>query len=668
MGRWRCDDLDCRRIDDSPNCIVSHVNHWPGGLKLKIFWQIPDWGIGAAVVVASIGAITVWCLRPESEIPRVVEGQRGLARDTVRVKDLAPRVDLRGEYAGSDSCQACHPRQHGSWQTTYHRTMTQHATPESVVGNFDDVQLQSRGRTFHLQRRGDQFWVTMPDPDVESQMQFDGYDLSQISDEEMPKTTRPVVMTTGSHHYQGYWVKSATLGNHLQSFPWFFLIDEQRWVPREDVFLAQPGTYRHFKTWNDSCIQCHSTGGWPGFDAETYQFETTVVEFGISCEACHGPAAAHVEYQRSTTTDSKQTDSQDDKTIVNPAKLPHDVSAEVCGQCHSSFNMDMESYLADGRPFRPGMRMDESYYTRFHDGVREGTDEALSSEYYWRDGACRVGGREYLGLLESSCFQHGTMSCLSCHSLHESDPDDQLAERMDGNHACLQCHETIGNDLEGHTHHPADSSGSRCYNCHMPHTAFALMKAIRSHRVDSPNVRSTARSGRPGACNLCHLDKTLKWTAEHLSQWYGHDPVKLTSAQEETAASLLWMLGGDAVQRSITAWHMGWPEATATSGTWWQAPFLARLLDDKYSVVRIVAGRSLNRLPEYENYQYDFLAEPAERTAAARQVIDQWLLTAREGVVDSESLLIGPSGQLLAEEIDRLVKQGQDTPDLYHPE
>ena len=34
-------------------------------------------------------------------------------------------------------------------------------------------------------------------------------------------------------------------------------------------------------------------------------------------------------------------------------------------------------------------------------------------------------------------------------------------------------------------------------------------------------MQATLATGRPNACNLCHLDKTLGWTAQYLEQWYG---------------------------------------------------------------------------------------------------------------------------------------------------
>ena len=92
------------------------------------------------------------------------------------------------------------------------------------------------------------------------------------------------------------------------------------------------------------------------------------------------------------------------------------------------------------------------------------------------------------------------MQCTSCHQLHPDEnllqsreataawADDQLAPNMRDNHACLQCHaEFSANDaLAEHTHHAADSVGSECYNCHMPHTTYGLLKGIRKpHGLDA---------------------------------------------------------------------------------------------------------------------------------------------------------------------------------------
>ena len=49
--------------------------------------------------------------------------------------------------------------------------------------------------------------------------------------------------------------------------------------------------------------------------------------------------------------------------------------------------------------------------------------------------------------------------------------------------------------------------------------------------------------------------------------------------EQSIAASLLWSIRGDAGQRALMAWMMGWKPAQDASGTQWLPPYLAGLLD-----------------------------------------------------------------------------------------
>ena len=68
-------------------------------------------------------------------------------------------------FTSSRTCQACHPQQYATWHQSYHRRMTQVATPETVIGDFDDARVWAYGREFRLTQRGEEFWVNMDDPD-----------------------------------------------------------------------------------------------------------------------------------------------------------------------------------------------------------------------------------------------------------------------------------------------------------------------------------------------------------------------------------------------------------------------------------------------------------------------------------------------------------------------
>lgn len=150
----------------------------------------------------------------------------------------------------------------------------------------------------------------------------------------------------------------------------------------------------------------------------------------------------------------------------------------------------------------------------------------------------------------------------------------------------------------------------------MPFTTYALFKGIRSHRITSPNASTTQSRETLNACNLCHLDRSLGWTADFLKRWYGQPRPPLTSEDELLPHAVIGLLRGDAASRVLSAYSMGWSAAQHVAGNDWQAPLLAELLDDPYAAVRFVAHRSLRSLPGYADFSYDFVAPPAERKAA----------------------------------------------------
>lgn len=577
----------------------------------------------------------------------------------VLIQAALPHQVAHGGFTGSTACRDCHREQFDSWHGSYHRTMTQVATPETVVAPFDRVRLSSRGRDYLFTREADEFYVTMVDPDWEAGAIANGVDIERSRP---PAVKLRVVMTTGSHHMQGYWV-SSRVRNMLRQIPWVYLIADRRWVPREDIFLAPPDAGRHFAVWNDNCIVCHAVAGSPNFDLVNIKVSTEVAELGISCEACHGPGQKHQDFH---TPGLERRTSKD--PVVNPAKGDHRVSAEICGQCHAYFKPpDMEAFSKTGYAYRAGGKLSKTHHMITHAEMKSQLE--AGEHPFWSDGTCRVSGREYSSLVDSPCYQRGEISCISCHSLHSSQPDDQLAKGMENNLACIQCHSDFENRIEAHTHHKTDSSGSLCYNCHMPHTTFGLLKGIRSHRIQIPRVLSSVKSDHPNACNLCHLDRTLEWSSEKLRDWYGQPIAKLTEDEREVAASLLWLLRGDAVQRAIAAWHMSWPPALEPSGEDWQLPFLAQLLTDDYSVVRYVAARALKRFPAWREDAYDFVGPPSIRESIQRQTVTNWASTAsptpaeRAGPTLTETQKVG----LVFEKLQELLKR-QDKRPIVLPE
>jgi predicted CXXCH cytochrome family protein len=312
---------------------------------------------------------------------------------------------------------------------------------------------------------------------------------------------------------------------------------------------------------------------------------------------------------------------------VHPAKLAADASSQLCGACHGiTLLHDEPAWLRRGHASAPPdpiaswgalVRHPLRADTPGLDGVLEHNADFLV-ERFWPDGMVRVSGREYGGLVESPCFAGGEagFGCLSCHAMHEGERDDQIAPERAGDAMCDPCHAAIASDATAHSHHAADST--QCIDCHMPHTTYGLLKAIRSHEITSPSVTVARETGRIDACSACHLDRPLGWTAQHLRAWWGSSEPDELDADGTRGAAIVQLLRGDAGQRALAAWHMAWPPALAASGRGWQAPLLARLLDDPYAAVRIVAARSLAAL----GYPVDVAEIARERRPAAVSAIE----------------------------------------------
>ena len=575
-------------------------------------------------------------------------------------------------YISSGSCRECHAHHYETWHASHHRTMTQVPTKDSVIADFDNKVLVHSGRAFRFFHEGEEYF-----------MEVKRAGLSDPDSSSKGKTFK-IVLMTGAHHQQGFWCETDK-GRTLGKIPFIWINKEQRWVPYGSIFfLPSSPLSMHAGVWNSNCIKCHVVGGQPRVDQKN-GFDTHVAEFGISCEACHGPGEAHAAFQRDLINTDRKRPPVGKQKMTNPADLTHVRSSQTCGQCHSVFDFydaegKSEFMTKDGFQFRPGDDLLDSRHV-----FRMGQDEDLPivkeklkrdpkfwEHQFWSDGMVRVSGREYNGLLETPCYQRGKMSCLSCHDMHPDESDDrpsgqwandQMKLDMRSNKACLQCHQEYESDekLAAHTHHLTSSTGSNCYNCHMPHTTLGLMKAMRSHTIDSPNVATTVATGRPNACNLCHVDKSLAWTAEHLEQWYGIAPPQLSKQEKEVASSIRWILQGDAGQRAIAGWHFGWAPAQKAFGTQWMAPFLAELLTDSYDVVRFIGYHALKELPEFSDFDYDFVGSEQAQQLGRNNALKKWNESA-DKASPSNAVMINEQNELIEDGIRVMREQRLDPP------
>ena len=151
------------------------------------------------------------------------------------------------------------------------------------------------------------------------------------------------------------------------------------------------------------CFRCHSTGQ-PTLSAG---FAIQPAEFGIRCEACHGPGAAHIAAGGGGAT------------IRNPKRLNAVELNAFCGTCHR-------------KPPEAGVEGD------------------------WTD-PWNV-RHQPASLSQAACFRKsgGSLSCLTCHDPHA--PLATSAKAYD--QRCVGCHQEV--------RHRTATAGTACVTCHMP--------------------------------------------------------------------------------------------------------------------------------------------------------------------------------------------------------
>jgi predicted CXXCH cytochrome family protein len=588
-------------------------------------------------------------------------------------------------YVTSNACFKCHADHYDSWHRSYHRTMTQEATPATVQGDFDNCAYTVQRVRSRMTREGDRFFMETADPKWVADRVATGKPVDAWGPAQLKKFE--VARLVGSHWFQECMYRDE-VGRYWR-LPLSYHIVEQRWIHTNGAFLA-PDT-DHFwdksTVWNESCLYCHNTkpskqprGKVVVNGQQTPAgYETSVAELGIACEACHGPGEEHIRVNQNLARRlAFQEHDWPDPTIINPQRLTAERSAEICGHCHGATVPRAEAWnAAHTDPYTPGDDLSRAFFLFWSEAEQARLYQTQRKEQpipppepndgrFWGDGTPLTTALEFQGMALSPCYLQGQgqLSCLSCHSLHAGDPNHQITARMRSNEACLQCHTDYRDRVAEHTHHPADSPGSLCYNCHMPYQVYSLLTTHRSHRIQVPRIKDSLGTGKPHACNLCHLDQSLAWTQQHLRAWYGHAPEPLGDADQRYASSLVELCQADARTRAVFAGAFSWPAAQQASGTDWSWPLLLFVLEhDRYPAVRYLAHRGLRSVHGGKAQDYDYLEMPRVRQAQLG-VLQRLLRTdARPSAISRTSLPVGKDGGLDPAVLAELLRARKD-PDV----
>jgi hypothetical protein len=189
------------------------------------------------------------------------------------------------------------------------------------------------------------------------------------------------------------------------------------------------------------CFSCHTV-----HSTTASGFNPLHAEAGLGCEACHGPALAHVKKMNAAASSvAAAHGATADSSVFNPARLSPSDSNDFCGACHRSF-----------------------------------ADATLSISTTGAVSTAVVRFQPYR-LEESKCWRatrDARLTCVACHDPHQ--PLNRVAASYDRN--CLQCHARTAAEhpasdpvAPAHAAKACPRATSQCVSCHMPKVNVASM-------------------------------------------------------------------------------------------------------------------------------------------------------------------------------------------------
>ncbi|MFV1993467.1 MAG: tetratricopeptide repeat protein [Acidiferrobacterales bacterium] len=424
------------------------------------------------------------------------------------------------EYVGATVCAECHSKQTDAWKGSDHDLAMQHANKKSVLGDFNGKKFSYNGITSTFFKKGEKFLVNTDGPD------------GKLKDFQ-------IKYTFGVEPLQQYLIEMP--GGRLQvlGIAWDSRTKDkggQRWYhlyPNENVtFKNSLHWTRADQNWNYMCADCHSTNLKKNYNFKNNTYKTSWSEINVSCEACHGPASAHVNWANKGSgwqqrkQDKGLTVNLDERSGVSWKINPQSGSArrskikttnkeiEICARCHSRRSKINNDY-AHNKPLM------DSFLPAF-----------LTDFLYYPDGQIKEEVYVYGSFVQSKMYRNG-VTCSDCHEPHnlklrtsqgETDNNqDKDQANIKSNSVCLQCHEAKKFNKKSHHFHKPDSAGASCVSCHMPETIYMGVDGRNDHSIRIPRPDLSIKLKTPNACNQCHKNKNAQWANKQMQSWYGKD-------------------------------------------------------------------------------------------------------------------------------------------------
>jgi tetratricopeptide (TPR) repeat protein len=413
-------------------------------------------------------------------------------------------------YVGSEKCVSCHEQEYELWRESHHFQAMQPATEESVLGDFSGLTFSYAGISSRFFRKDGKFMV---ETDNEKG------DLQEFE----------IAYTFGFYPLQQYLIPFPRGRYQALNIVWDSRPQSeggQRWVHLypDEAITHSDGLHwtGSFQNWNSRCAVCHSTKLRKNYNSSSDSYQTNWAEINVGCEACHGPASAHLEWSATATDQrSKQAghagfafsladrgpwgpNEASAKTLLRQDDRHPRGQVEMCAGCHARRSELEEEH--SGKPFNDTFQL-----------------RLLERDMYFPDGQVEEEVYVYGSFLQSRMFRAGVV----CSNCHESHSNRVLAE---DNSLCTQCHDSDHFNSSSHHHHASESSGASCVNCHMPVKTYMVVDDRHDHSFRVPEPWLSIQMGTPNTCNQCHSDRDAAWAVAALKSWGVKPEIRATHA------------------------------------------------------------------------------------------------------------------------------------------
>ena len=401
-------------------------------------------------------------------------------------------------FTGGKECISCHQREYNLWKDSDHDNAMNPANDSTVLGNFNNIKIQFRGKVSKFYKRDGKFYVFTAG--IGGKMgEF------QIEYTFGVKPLQQYLIPFGNGRYQCLPIAWDAINNK-----WF---DMAGMVYKDEELRPNSWLYwtNQAQNWNGVCAECHSTNLIKNYDIKKDSFNTTWSDIDVNCEACHGPGSNHIEW--ANLPEGSRDFDKEMGLVVQTSRTTSKQYIEACAPCHSR-----RTALGDND------HRSNQYYNNYRPVL-------ISPPLYYADGQILEEDYVFGSFTQSKMYMHD-VKCSDCHDSHS------LKLKFEGNALCTQCHRAEEYDnYQHHFHKYANEKGepvtdkfgnkvpvgdgTLCKTCHMPGKYYMGIDYRRDHSLRIPRPDLSIKYGIPNACNDCHADKNYQWAENYIKKYFG---------------------------------------------------------------------------------------------------------------------------------------------------